>query len=117
MTTTLPTDAPSDAEAAEARAGALAERIFGAGITALELVTVDVGARLGLYRALADGGPATPAELAQRAGIHERYAQEWLEQQAVAGILEVDDIDAAPAVRTYELPAGHDAVLLDGTSP
>ena len=29
---------------------------------------VRLGARLGLYRALADGGPATPDELAERSG-------------------------------------------------
>ncbi len=45
----------------------------------------------GLYRALAEGGPATSAELASRTGTHERYIREWLEQQTVAGILEVED--------------------------
>ena len=39
---------------------------------------VVLGDRLGLYRALADGGPATPAELADRTGTHERYVGEWL---------------------------------------
>ncbi|MGH8887496.1 MAG: hypothetical protein ACRDYX_20475 [Egibacteraceae bacterium] len=42
-----------------------------------------LGLRLDLYAALRDGGPATPAGLAARAGIDERYAREWLEQQAV----------------------------------
>ena len=36
------------------------------------------------------GGAATSAELAKRAGIDERYAREWLEQQAATGILEVE---------------------------
>jgi 2-polyprenyl-3-methyl-5-hydroxy-6-metoxy-1,4-benzoquinol methylase len=111
MTTTV------QATDAEARAGALAERIFGTAIAALELVTIDVGSRLGLYRALREGGAAAPGELAQRAGIHERYAREWLEQQAVAGILDVDDPTADPEARRYELPAGHDVVLLDEDSP
>ena len=53
------------------------------GARALELQTVYLGDRLGLYRALAEGGPAHPAELATRAGIPPRYAREWLEQQAV----------------------------------
>ncbi|MGI8795874.1 MAG: SAM-dependent methyltransferase [Acidimicrobiia bacterium] len=114
MTTTVE---PTDTEAIEAKAGALAERIFGTGIAALELVTIDLGNRLGLYRTLRDDGPATPAELAQRAGIHERYAREWLEQQSVAGILEVDDSGADPDDRRYTLPAGHDVVLLDEDSP
>ena len=70
----------------QAARDALAKRLFGACIGALDLLHVYVGDRLGLYRALA-GGPATTSEVARRCGIHERYAREWLEQQAVAGIL------------------------------
>ena len=66
-----------------------------AALGALEMQAVYLGDRLGLYRALADEGPATPAELGERAGIHPRYAREWLEQQAVAGVLDVDDAAAA----------------------
>jgi hypothetical protein len=40
----------------------------------------------------------------------------WLEQQAVVGILEVDDADAEPSDRRYSLPAGHAEVLLDRDS-
>jgi hypothetical protein len=66
------------------RAGALAERLFGATLGALELFSVYLGAELGLYRTLAEHGPLAPAALGERAGIAERYAREWLEQQAVA---------------------------------
>ena len=62
-----------------------------------------LGDKLGLYRVLAEGGASTPAELASRAGIHERYAREWLEQQAVTGILEVDDVAKGEYVRRYSL--------------
>ena len=76
------TDAPS----APARSpDALVGRLFEASIGMFEVMSVYLGDRLGLYRALRDGGPATTAELAARAGIDERYAREWLEQQAVAG--------------------------------
>ena len=98
------------------RRDALAARLFGAVSTSLELQTVYLGERLGLYRALADGGPATAPALAERAGIAPRYAREWLEQQAVAGILDVEDAAAAPDDRRYALPAGHDEVLLDPSS-
>jgi len=91
--------------------------MFGTGIAALELITISLGSRLGLYAALRDGGAATAAELAGSAGIHERYAREWLEQQAVAGIVDVDDPVAAADQRRYTLPAGHDVVLLDEDSP
>jgi SAM-dependent methyltransferase len=92
---------------------ALAERLFLAAIDTLEIASVHVGGRLGFYRALADGGDATPSELAARTGTAERYAREWLEQQAVAGFLTVDDVDASPAERRYDLPAAHRPVFVD----
>ena len=70
----------------ETAVGAFAERVAMAAIGTLELLTIELGNRLGLYEALADG-PATPPELAARAGIDARYAREWLEQQATAGIV------------------------------
>ena len=72
--------------------------------------------RLGLYEALAGAGPVTAAELAGRAGIAARYAREWLEQQAVAGVVEVDDTAKAPEERRFELPNAHAHVLLDDDS-
>ena len=72
-------DANGDAEAD----GRLVERVFEATIGALELVAVYLGDRLGLYRGAGRRGPATSAELAERTGTDERYAREWLEQQAV----------------------------------
>ena len=54
-------------------------------------MAVQLGIELGLYAALRDGGPATARELAERAGIDARYAREWLEHQAVGGILDVSD--------------------------
>ncbi len=93
----------------------LVERLFSGTIAALDLLHVWVGEHLGLYRALADGGPATAAQLASRARVDERYAREWLEHQAVAGLLAVDDT-ADPTGRTFSLPPGHDEVLLDRES-
>jgi hypothetical protein len=102
--------------ATEAHRDALAERLFEAALGAYELMTVHLGDRLGYYRALADGGAATSAELAGATGTDERYAREWLEQQAVAGILEVDDVAAAAGERRYTLPAGHAEALVDRES-
>jgi 2-polyprenyl-3-methyl-5-hydroxy-6-metoxy-1,4-benzoquinol methylase len=95
------------------RAAALAERLFKDAVGALELYTVYLGERLGLYRALADGGPATPAELAGRTGTNERYVREWLEHHAASGLLEVDDATAEPAARRYRMPPEHVPVLVD----
>jgi SAM-dependent methyltransferase len=99
-----------------ARRDAFAERLFGAALGAYELMTVHLGDRLGYYRALAEQGPSTAAELAAATGTAERYAREWLEQQAVAGILEVDDVAAEPAARRFSVPAEHAEVLSDRDS-
>jgi 2-polyprenyl-3-methyl-5-hydroxy-6-metoxy-1,4-benzoquinol methylase len=102
-----------DRHAAADRAGALADRLLQDAIGALELYTVYLGERLGLYRALADGGPATSTELAERSGTAERYVREWLEHHASSGLLEVDDPAADPLARRYRLPPEHVPVLAD----
>jgi 2-polyprenyl-3-methyl-5-hydroxy-6-metoxy-1,4-benzoquinol methylase len=102
--------------AGDARRDELVERLFGSALGAMDLLCVYLGDRLGLYAALAQAGPSTSAELASAAGVNERYAREWLEQQAMAGILEALDPNVADAERRYLLPAGHDEVLLDSAS-
>jgi hypothetical protein len=67
------------------------ERLFGAAIDTLEVASVHIGGRLGLYRSPADDGDATSTELATRTGTEERSVREWLEQQAVAGFPSVND--------------------------
>jgi 2-polyprenyl-3-methyl-5-hydroxy-6-metoxy-1,4-benzoquinol methylase len=100
----------------EQRRDALVERIFGSCIGFMEILSIYVGDRLGFYRALVDDGGATASQLAEATGTNERYAREWLEQQAVAGILEVDDANAQPEERRYRLLGGHDEVLLERDS-
>jgi 2-polyprenyl-3-methyl-5-hydroxy-6-metoxy-1,4-benzoquinol methylase len=92
---------------------ALGDRMLRNMAGALELYTVYLGERLGLYRALAQDGPATAADLAARTGTTERYVREWLEQQAVCGLLTVNDPAVAPPDRQFSLPAGHVPVLAD----
>jgi 2-polyprenyl-3-methyl-5-hydroxy-6-metoxy-1,4-benzoquinol methylase len=90
----------------------LTERLSGAAVGALELISVHLGTELGLYSALDRLGPATSAELAARTQVAERYAREWLEQQAVAGLLAVVDGHDA-ATRRYALPEEHRGALVD----
>lgn len=107
---------PADTALDEARRDALVDRLFQATIASLELLTVHLGWRLGLYRALAESGPLTAAALAARAGIDPRYSREWLEQQATAGLLDVDDADVPADARCYRLPPEHAEVLVDADS-
>lgn len=107
--------AADSAPSAEERRDAFVGKLFMGAIEALDLLSVYLGDQLGLYRALADA-PLAPPELARSAGIHERYAREWLEQQAASGILDVEVDSDDPAVRRFCLPAGHDEALLDDES-
>jgi len=72
---------------------------------------VVLGDRLGLYRALADAGPQTPAELADRTGTVERYVREWLSAQAATGYVTYEGDDR------FSLPPEHTVVLTDEHSP
>lgn len=73
---------------------------------------VVVGDRLGLYRALAAGGPATAAELAKRTETAERYVSEWLNGNAAAGYVTYD-----ASTRKYTLPPEQAMALTDSESP
>lgn len=99
----------------------LTQRLSDAALGALELFGVHLGSQLGYYAALDRHGPLSAVELAERTGTDARYAREWLEQQAVAGYLEVApaDADAAstapvdPDARRFALPAEHRGALVD----
>ena len=78
----------------------------------LNSALVVMGDRLGYYRALAERGPLTPAELAEITQTGEKYAREWLNAQAAGGYVSYD-----PGSGTYTLPAEHAVALTDETSP
>ena len=78
----------------------------------LSATLVNVGDKVGLYRAMADGEAITPAQLAERTGASERYLREWLINQAASGYVEYD-----PATGRYRLPAEHAVCLTDESSP
>ena len=108
-----PRECPMTAEEVEVT-GAVTERLFGALLGAIELATVHLGVRLGLYDALAT--PRTAAGLAQAAGIDERYAREWLEQQAISGLVSVVEPGDGDS-RVYGLDPEQAASFGDPDSP
>jgi 2-polyprenyl-3-methyl-5-hydroxy-6-metoxy-1,4-benzoquinol methylase len=79
---------------------------------ALNTALVVMGDQLGYYRAMADGTPTTPTELAERTATDAHYTREWLNAQAAGGFVEYD-----PAAARYRLPAEHAMALADETSP
>ncbi len=91
------------------------ERVFSSALATYDIFSIYIGDRLGFYAAL-NQEPSTAKVLAHRTGTDERYIREWLEQQAVTGILRTSNAQAEPSERTYELIPGHDEVLLSPNS-
>jgi hypothetical protein len=88
--------------------GKVVEQISGTMTTLLGAI----GDRLGLFKNLAEQGPATPAELASRTKMNERYLREWLGGMATAGYLNYE----GPTNR-FSLPAEHASVLAEENGP
>lgn len=79
---------------------------------ALSAALAYVGDRLGLYRVMAEGGPMTSADLAERTGTHERMVREWLANQAAGGLVVYE-----PQAGTFELPIEHAVALAQDDTP
>lgn len=94
-----------------AQRDAFIERMLKSTSGLFDIFTIYIGDRLGFYQALAGGASVTSIELAARTGAHERYAREWLEQQTVTGILEVENPEAEATARRFRLPAPYAEVL------
>ncbi|HEV7218046.1 MAG TPA: methyltransferase domain-containing protein [Terriglobales bacterium] len=79
---------------------------------AMNAALILVGDKLGLYKAMAGGGPLTSSEIAAKTGTHERYVREWLAAQAAGGFITYD-----AATTRYSLPAEQAMALADESSP
>jgi len=74
------------------------------------MANVILGEELGLYRAMADGSPITPEELAERTGCNARLLREWLSAQAASGYVEHE-------AGRFRLPPEQALALADEDSP
>ncbi len=83
---------------------AFMERMLQSTAGLFDIFTIYIGDRLGFYQALAAQGWMTSSELANTTGTHERYVREWLEQQTVASILEVEDENEGSPLASLSSP-------------
>ena len=94
----------------------LSDHLFESLLGTLDVLSIHIGDHFGLYELLHRRGPMTVAEVAEHGGLDPRYAREWLEQQCVAGLIDVDDPSETAAARRFSLSADHAAVLADRDS-
>ena len=83
---------------------------------AMRLFSIYLGDRLGYYEALRDGEYRTASELGQVTQTDARCTREWLEQQTVNGILEVEDASQPAEALRFRLPAEHAEALAESDS-
>lgn len=84
------TSAPAFQPPDPAKLDALVGRLFGDIGACASGALVMLGDHLGLYRAMARLGPATPGEIAAAVGARERYVREWLSAQAASDYVDFD---------------------------
>ncbi|MGH6992998.1 MAG: class I SAM-dependent methyltransferase [Caulobacteraceae bacterium] len=96
----------------------LAGRMVGDMGAAIGGALVVLGDRLGFYRSLAEEGPATPKQLAERTGCAERYVREWLSAQAAADYVGYDKASGtfslSPEQALVFAAEGHPAFMAGG---
>jgi SAM-dependent methyltransferase len=89
----------------------VAERLLGIVDHGATCVLTSIGQELGLFDTLADLPFVTSTQLADAAGLRERYVREWLGGMVTSGLVEYRPVDG-----TYRLSPDH-APFLTGTGP
>lgn len=97
--------APQDVEAFANR---LMEMMTSASLTMM----ISIGHRTGLFDTFAGNPPLTSEQLAEKAGLNERYVREWLGAMTTGRIVEYDR-----EAKTYRLPEAHAALLTRAATP
>jgi SAM-dependent methyltransferase len=88
------------------------ERLLRAYNDAALALMISIGHRTRLFDIMARLNPATSQEIAEQAGLSERYVREWLGALSTGGIIEHN-----PATERYWLPAERAACLTRDASP
>ena len=93
----------------------LVGRLFIEGVGSMHVLTVYLGVKLGLWRALTEGGPQTVAQLADATSLDPWYVHEWLQAETIAGLVTADGDDLWTA--KFAAAEGIGEVLVEETSP
>ena len=97
-----------DSAAAEEFGGKLVGIMNGATLALM----LSIGHRTGLFDVMASLDPATSDQIADKAGLQERYVREWLGAMVTGGIVRHEPDDGA-----YWLPAEHAAMVTRAAGP
>lgn len=95
-------------ENADEFSGRIAAAIDGASLALL----LSIGHQTGLLDTMAGLAPATSAQIAEAAGLNERYVREWLAGMTTGRVVEYD-----PGTGTYSLPGHRASVLTRAAGP
>ncbi|MCH0542913.1 class I SAM-dependent methyltransferase [Streptomyces sp. MUM 203J] len=99
-------------EAPAPETAAFADRLMGVLNDGMLALLTSVGHRTGLFDTMSTLPPATSTEIAEAAGLQERYVREWLGGMVVGGIVAYE-----PDGRRYRLPPGHVPALVRASGP
>jgi 2-polyprenyl-3-methyl-5-hydroxy-6-metoxy-1,4-benzoquinol methylase len=105
---TIPPQQRSEADDREQFAGKLISTLNSAGLAMM----ISIGHRTGLFDQMAEMSPANSQQIADRAGLKERYVREWLGAMATAGVIEYD-----PKNNKFTLPPVHASLLTREATP
>lgn len=108
MTTLTTPQTPFDQKRAGAFANQLLETLNGGAISLM----ISIGHRTGLFDMMATLPPATSQDIADVAGLQERYVREWLGAMVTGRIIVYNASN-----KTYHLPPEHAAFLTREVSP
>jgi 2-polyprenyl-3-methyl-5-hydroxy-6-metoxy-1,4-benzoquinol methylase len=94
------------------RADAFGDRMLGTLNSGALSLMISVGHRTGLFDTIRGMAPSTSTQIAEAAGLNERYVREWLGAMLTGGIVECDSQG-----RLFSLPAEHAVWLTREAAP
>ncbi len=112
MSTTTPTNSTPSPSVDPDRVQAFTERMVGVLNDGALALMAGIGHRTGLFDTMAGLPPSTSAEIAEAAGLQERYVREWLGAMTTGGVVTHD-----PGTGTFHLPAEHHLAVTRSGGP